>query len=338
MVIREVPIKKEHGMTRTHLLSIAVLAIVASVTWAGEPTVVEAPILTAFNPAALAAGSLGLFDDDENKDKDKDKDDAGDEAKTQETQAANDIKAGMKTDKSGTNPINFTNDLRLFNEHQWLNTEGDGDQNVTTLEFRTPFADGKWQFRTRVRWTSLKADLSGNGSDDIDECDFGDMDIRFLTVPYFEGLFAFAYGLEMFLPTATDDRLSDNAWSLGPQVFLGFFKPFDGLFDLFAPGYQHKFSVYEENGANNVHTGIIDLYFVKRLAFGETPGWLLIDPQIILDYENHREFMLVDVEVGAMLDNLLGTKGHSFWVRPALGVGSDRPHDFSVEVGYKIIW
>ena len=55
-----------------------------------------------------------------------------------------------KNDKSGTNPINFQRDLRIYNEYLWLNTAGDGNQNVTTLEFRTPFADGKWQFRTRI--------------------------------------------------------------------------------------------------------------------------------------------------------------------------------------------
>ncbi len=58
----------------------------------------------------------------------------------------------MKADKTGTNPINFTNDARIYNEFQWLNTEGDGNQNITTLEFRTPFLDGKWQFRLRARY------------------------------------------------------------------------------------------------------------------------------------------------------------------------------------------
>ncbi len=58
-----------------------------------------------------------------------------------------DAKLVNKSDQTGTNPINFTFDLRVYNEYLWLNTAGDGDQNITTVEFRAPFADGKWQFR-----------------------------------------------------------------------------------------------------------------------------------------------------------------------------------------------
>ena len=50
-------------------------------------------------------------------------------------------------DSTGTNPVNFSRDIRVYTEYSELNTEGDGSQNLTTLEFRTPFAEGKWQWR-----------------------------------------------------------------------------------------------------------------------------------------------------------------------------------------------
>ena len=80
-----------------------------------------------------------------------------------------------KSDKTGTNPINFTNDYKLYNEFTWLNP--DGEQNVTTLEIKTPFADGKWQFRVKARYSSLDAGP-------VDDSGFGDVDVRLLTVPY----------------------------------------------------------------------------------------------------------------------------------------------------------
>ena len=46
-------------------------------------------------------------------------------------------------DNSGANPVNFSRDIRIYNEYSWLNTESDGTQNVSTLEFRTPFAEGQ---------------------------------------------------------------------------------------------------------------------------------------------------------------------------------------------------
>ncbi len=251
---------------------------------------------------------------------------------------AAEVKATDSSDKTGTNPINFTFDARLYNEYQWLNTAGDGWQNLTTFEFRVPFAGGKWQFRTRLRSAALEADLNDDGIDDVDEWGFGDMDFRILTVPYLDmsRKMAIATGLEVFLPTASEDALGSNALSLGPQVFAVFFKPFGGFFDLIAPAYQHKISVYEESGVNNVHQGLIDLFLLK--TFGNKKQWALINPQAIIDYENDREFMLVEAEVGTMLDDILDIKGHSVYMRPSVGIGNDRPYDFSLEAGYKIVW
>lgn len=251
---------------------------------------------------------------------------------------AAEVKATESSDKTGTNPINFTFDARLYNEYQWLNTAGDGWQNLTTFEFRVPFAGGKWQFRTRLRSAALEADLNDDGIDDVDEWGFGDMDFRILTVPYLDmsRKMAIATGLEVFLPTASEDALGSNALSLGPQVFAVFFKPFGGFFDLIAPAYQHKISVYEESGFNNVHQGLIDLFLLK--TFGNKKKWSLINPQAVIDYENDREFMLVEAEVGTMLDDILDIKGHSVYMRPSVGIGNDRPYDFSLEAGYKIVW
>jgi hypothetical protein len=246
--------------------------------------------------------------------------------------------SAMQADKTGTNPINFTFDARIYNEYQWLNTAGDGSQNITTLEFRAPLKGGKFQFRMRARRVGISADLNDDGSDDLDDSGLGDTDIRFLTVPYLDmaNKRAIAVGLEAFFDTASDDVLGSGATSLGPQVFAVFFKPFGGIIDLFAPAYQHKFSVTEDDGRSRVHQGLIDIFFLKMSA--DKQYWSLFDPQIILDYENETEFMLIDIEVGTMLDRYFGTKGHSAYFRPSIGIGCDRPTDGSIEAGYKIIW
>ena len=142
--------------------------------------------------------------------------------------------ATNKNDKSGTNPINFQRDLRIYNEYLWLNTAGDGNQNLTTLEFRTPFAGGKWQFRTRIPYNAVTADVNGDGMDDIDDSGLGDINFRLLTVPYFEGANAFAYALEVFLDTASEDSLGAGTTSLAPVVFYGRF--FKGRFRALAEG------------------------------------------------------------------------------------------------------
>lgn len=252
--------------------------------------------------------------------------------------AQDEIKAKMKNDKTGTNPINFTFDARLYNEFQWLNTSGDGEQNITTFEFRAPFLDGKWQFRTKIRYVSVEADINDDGADDIDESGFGDIDFRFLTVPYInmKKRFALAVGLETFLDTASEDELGSGTTSLGPQAFLVFFAPLGLKGMIFAPAYQHKFSIDEDDGRDNVHQGLIDIYLLWTST--DKQYWSLIDPQIILDYEQNVEYMTVDAEFGIMLDKFLGTKGHSAHLRPSIGIGHDRPVDGSLEIGYKVVW
>jgi hypothetical protein len=251
--------------------------------------------------------------------------------------AEEDLKAAMKSDKTGTNPINFTHDFRLYNEYQFLNTDSDGYQNISTVEFRAPFNDGKWQLRMRGRYQKIDIDPDG-AFPGLDESGIGDFDFRFLTVPIvkMEKKFALATGFEFFLPTATEDALGSGAFSIGPQVFGVFFAPLGMKGFIFAPAYQHKFSIDEDEGRDEVHQGLIDLYVLWASA--DKQYWSLFDPQIVLDYENDVEFMIIDLEMGMMIDKFLNTKGHSVYLRPSVGIGTDRPTDGSVEFGYKIIW
>ena len=253
-------------------------------------------------------------------------------------QAQDDAEAAMKVDKTGTNPVNFTHDARLYNDFSWLNTAGDGTQNITTFEYRTPFAGGKWQFRVRARGADIEADINDDGIDDLDETGFGDTDFRFLTVPKVDMAkkYAFAVGFEISLDTASENALGTGTTSFGPQAFLVLFEPFGIKGTLVAPAYQHKFSVEEDKGRSDIHQGLIDLFFLKQSA--DKQRWALIDPQIVLDYEQNTEFMIIDIELGTMLDQYLGTKGHSAYIRPAVGVGGYRPIDYAIEVGYKVIW
>jgi hypothetical protein len=238
----------------------------------------------------------------------------------------------QKKDSTGTNPIDFSRDFRIYNEFTGLNTAGDGTQNVTTAEIRLPFADGAWQWRMRARYTSLTADTDNDGIDNVDEKGLGDWDMRFLTVLSLDKktLQAWATGLEVFLDTADEDALGAGSTSLGPQIFwVQFFKG-----GLFAPGLQYKFSVDEDAGRPEVDQVLIDLNYLKMAD--DKQSWFFTDPQIIIDNEADVEYAIVDFEWGWMMANWNpDKKGQSFYVRPSIGVGADRPTEGSVEFGYK---
>lgn len=239
----------------------------------------------------------------------------------------------QKQDKTGTNPVNFQRDFRVYNEFLELNTAGDGSQSMTTVEFRTPFLNGKWQYRVRARHNSLTADINDDGIDDIDESGTGDLDMRFLTVPSLNMAKrqAFAVGLEVFFDTASEDALGSGTTALGPQVFYVKFLPTG----LFAPGLQYKFSVSEDTGRSEIDQILIDLNYLRMAK--DKQSWFFTDPQIVFDNEEDTEFAIVDFEFGWMMSKWTDLKGHSFYIRPSIGVGADRLTDGSVEIGYKIV-
>jgi hypothetical protein len=159
------------------------------------------------------------------------------------------------------------------------------------------------------------------------------MDMRFLTVPYLNVTKkqAFAMGLEVFFDTASEDVLGSGTTSLGPQVFYVKFLPRG----LFAPGLQYKFSVDEDTGRSDTEQILIDLNYL--LMARDKQSWFFTDPQIVFDLENDIEFIIVDFEFGWMMSKWTDLKGHSIYIRPSIGIGSDRPVDGSVELGYKIV-
>jgi hypothetical protein len=186
----------------------------------------------------------------------------------------------------------------------------------------------------RARYNSIEADIDDDGSDDLDENGLGDWDMRFLTVLSIdnETKTAWASAVEVFLNTADEDALGAGSTSLGPQVFWVKFLPTG----LFAPGLQYKFSVDEDSGRDEVDQILIDLNYLKMAK--DKKSWFFTDPQFVFDNENDIEFAIVDLEWGWMMatwyDDL---PGHSFYIRPSIGVGSDRPTEGSIELGYKIV-
>jgi len=46
-------------------------------------------------------------------------------------------------------------------------------------------------------------------------------------------------------------------------------------------------------------------------TWGGNQFWGFIDPQILLDYENSKEFMLLEIQAGMMTDKYFGTKGQT---------------------------
>ncbi len=251
-----------------------------------------------------------------------------------------------KKDDTGTNPINFTYDARFYTETSWLRP--DNSSLITnTFELRMPlgrtmsnltnqklgiFNDlgSRHALRLKYRYKSLNLEAGQGPNTNISGT--GDLDFRYLYIPYVTNKWGLAAGLEAFFPTASNDALGDGKYVLRPQIFAGFFGLF-GKASIFAPGILYLFDVAGDDNRAPVNQWQMDIYFVWLLA--QMKHWLIINPQPVWDVENNKEFMIVDAEFGFMIPQLPGA---STWVRPGAGVGSDRPFDWTFEFGFKFIW
>jgi len=250
-------------------------------------------------------------------------------------------------DNTGTNPINFTYDARFYMEMAKLDLDN-ASMLTNTFEFRAPlgrtlanlgvaagvFGDlgSRFALRGKFRHKTLTLEEEGNTFGNATVAGLGDLDVRFLAVPYAAGKFGIATGLEAYFPTATHDALGDGRLSLVPQVFLGFFGIM-GKNSIFAPGYLYAFDVAGDDHRNPVRQHKIDMYFVWLLA--GMKNWLIINPQFNFDTENDKAIYLVDAEFGFMVPQLPGA---STWLRPGVGYGGDKPFDWNFEFGMKFIW
>jgi hypothetical protein len=227
-----------------------------------------------------------------------------------------------KADNSGTNPVNFTFDFRMWMEVEML--EGDNSFTKTAFEYRAPVSK-----TVAARFRGYKIDLSqGSGSTTTG---FGDMDARLIWVPKVTRKGAIALGMEATFNTASQPILGTGKTTLGPQAFLVFFQPFGIKGSILAPAYQYVFDVAGDDDRADISRSAFDLFFVWLAS--DKRHWITINPTMVIDHENEKEFAVFETEVGQMM---FGPT--SSYIRPGVGIGDDKPYDWNIEFGFKVIW
>jgi hypothetical protein len=231
------------------------------------------------------------------------------------------LAVAQEKDNSGTNPVNFTYDFRMWTERQM--PVGDLSVTKTTFEYRAPLSE-----KVAARFRGYRMDVSVGSST---ATGFGDMDARLLWVPKTSPKGAFVLGLEATFNTASHSVLGTGKTTLGPQAFLVIFQPLGIKGALLAPAYQYVFDIAGDDDRADVSRSAFDLFFVW-LA-GDKKHWVVINPTVIIDHENEKEFAICEVEAGQMM---FGPT--SSYIRPGFGIGDDKPYEWNIEFGFKVIW
>jgi len=253
-------------------------------------------------------------------------------------------------DNTGTNPANFTYDVRFYSEMADLD-DPDGSLLTNTFELRWPLGrdvaklkgaeagnlvydlGAKFGSRIRMRYKDLNINNAAAepfGTSNVSG--IGDLDVRVLWMAYASKNLIVVPGLEATFNTATNSALGSGKTLLSPMIF-GVFPGILGGASLFAPGYQYVFDIAGNDSIAGVSRSQIDLYFVWLLAKGKF--WLIVDPQIIIDHKTEKTPALIEVEWGFMIAPAAGV---STYVRPGVGLGADKPYTWNFEAGLKFVW
>lgn len=160
----------------------------------------------------------------------------------------------------------------------------------------------------------------------------GDVSLKFTHVVDVNPNNGFAYTAELFMDTADRPDLGNGQEVLEVSAFYAKFFP-EG--SLVAPALVQTVGL-DGKGSNgpDINRTTFDLYYVPKL---ENPNfYITVDPALSYDWEIDEGFASLQVTFGMMTGKVAGGDSQIF-IQPGIYAGTDRPLDFSVQVGFKVL-
>lgn len=229
----------------------------------------------------------------------------------------------QEKDASGTNPAVLTRTLQISNEYRFL--PDDNYFNQTLIRYTEPFFDGKASMR-------LTLPLDATNLIGEDEFGVGDIAAKFSWIPYVSRQQAFILSTEIYAPTASEDVLGTGKWVAAPGLTWAYFASPEIII---APAYIQNLSFAGEDDRPDVNRGDFDLYFVYR-PHGKR-WWITSDTTVSHDFETDATPVSWELNFGRNLGKLDSGGAVNGYIRPGVGIGSDRPYDFNIEVGISLV-
>lgn len=228
-----------------------------------------------------------------------------------------------KAPDNGTDPTRFSTQVAVQYEHIVL--RGDGRVGSLKLSYGVPLGEKKDYF-VRGRVPVGSNNVFGDSSFGL-----GDASV---TLGHFFGLtreHGFVVLGELFFDTAKRPELGN-----GKAVFKGTFIYANFLSNgaIFAPAVVQSIDLGGNSARAKVNNTVLDFYYVPKLS---DPKFLVtLDPALSSDWESKKQFASLAVTVGRIIGPAFGGSAQVF-VKPSVFVGGERPANWGVEVGYKVI-
>jgi hypothetical protein len=224
---------------------------------------------------------------------------------------------------NGTDPTRFSTSAALIYEYNDL-ANGLARQ-APRLEVIMPLGKQR-HYNVRVTVPVVSNDVAGN-----DNFALGDVAVRMshvFGVTRHRGMVVHG---EMLFNTAKRDELGT-----GKDVFKGTFiyAHFRPNGSIFAPALVHSLDVAGDRDRADVSITTIDFYYVPKLK--DPRNYITWDPALNFDWANNKDYVSLAVTFGRVVGEAFG--GHAqLYIKPSLLAGSERPGDWSIEVGFKVL-
>lgn len=160
--------------------------------------------------------------------------------------------------------------------------------------------------------------------------DLGDLSVKFTHVLNVDKDGGSAYTAEVFADTAGRAELGAGHTWLKASGFYAFFFPASIL----APSLVQQVSLDSPGNRARINNTTFDLYYVPKLA--DPKYYVTYDPALVHDWENEESYASLTITFGRMLGKVFGGDSQVY-IKPQVLGGKDRPIDFTVQVGYKVI-
>ena len=103
---------------------------------------------------------------------------------------------------------------------------------------------------------------------------------------------------------------------------------------IFAPALVHSLDLGGDHGRADVNMTTIDFYFVPKLK--DPHYFVTVDPSLNFDWENDAQFASLAVTAGRTVGQAFGGITQ-LYIKPSVLMGHERPGDWSMEVGFKVL-
>ena len=239
------------------------------------------------------------------------------------TAHAQQAEGAKKEIDNGTDPTKITTSAALIYEYNDL--ANDVSRQMPRVEVIMPLGKQR-HYNLRLTVPVVSNDVAGN-----DNFALGDVALRLshvFGVTHKRGMVVHG---EMIFNTAKRDELGS-----GKDVFKGTFiyASFRHNGAIFAPALVHSLDVAGDRDRADVSITTIDFYYVPKLK--DPRNYITWDPALNFDWANHKDYVSVAVTFGRTIGEAFG--GHAqLYIKPSVLAGSERPGDWSIEAGFKVL-